>query len=619
MKKILLLIFAFISLNAFAQMQVKEGSFKRVPKVQIEDKEEYVDGNDMPMALIKISMENIEDKEIERFVFSGNRATQIIKEPKKGQMWIYLSAEEATFIDIKHPDFGAYKYMLPENLCDYCVYEMLLQYIKIAPVIEVVPEPVAVIERKAHLIVKADHNDALIYIDDEPISTKEASRLFALGTTHTWKIECDMYHTESGTVMLNDRTVIDKKLRPAFGYVYIATYPEQGAEVFVDEKHVGVSPCKTDRLPSGNHTIKAVKGMYKVAEKTVVVTDGETTNAALTMVADFVNVTIKTHPLSDIYVDDAYKGKGSWKGRMTEGNHFLEARLANHKSSSKNISLVLGPDQSFVIDDPKPINGSFEITSDPMGAYIYIDGKSYGETPNYIAELLIGNHELKLVKVGCDELKKTITIQEGATLTLNETLKTGKLIKITTYKRGDKIYIDNKYAGTSPMKTNLSYGSHSIKAERNGKTALKFINVNNKGEDRVGLWLYDKIDWDPYVVSLQLGSCAGNNAMFNAIVDYCFTYYNYDFSAGMELGLVSNEYIGKRFYATARANMHYEFVYDLDTYAGLRLGLVGKSFNIGVGAGARYYFTDYLGVNAEFALGRYSSISIGLSVKLGEF
>ena len=129
MKKILLALFIFISLNAFSQLQVKEGSFKYVPGGVIEDKAEYTDGNDLPMALIKISTENIPEQERMRLVFVGNRATQIIKKPKTGSMWIYISAEPATFIDIRHPDYGTYKYLLPEELCDYCVYEMVLQYV----------------------------------------------------------------------------------------------------------------------------------------------------------------------------------------------------------------------------------------------------------------------------------------------------------------------------------------------------------------------------------------------------------------------------------------------------------------------------------------------------------
>ncbi|MBO5810042.1 MAG: PEGA domain-containing protein [Bacteroidales bacterium] len=129
MKRILLVIFALISLNAFSQLQVKEGSFKYLPGGVIEDKETYTDGNESPMALIKISTENIPEQERMRLVFTGNRETQILKVPKTGQMWIYISAEAATFIDIKHPDYGTYKYYLPEKLCDYCKYEMVLQYV----------------------------------------------------------------------------------------------------------------------------------------------------------------------------------------------------------------------------------------------------------------------------------------------------------------------------------------------------------------------------------------------------------------------------------------------------------------------------------------------------------
>lgn len=125
MKRILIVFLMIISLNSFAQLQVKEGSFKHILNDKID--ETYLDGNEMPMALIKISTENFSEQEQLRLVFSGNRETQIIKVPTTGQMWIYISAEAATFINIKHPDYGTYKYTLPEKLCDYCVYEMVVQ------------------------------------------------------------------------------------------------------------------------------------------------------------------------------------------------------------------------------------------------------------------------------------------------------------------------------------------------------------------------------------------------------------------------------------------------------------------------------------------------------------
>lgn len=152
MKKFLLVIFALISLNAFSQLQVKEGSFRYVPGGVIEDKLEYTDGNDLPMALIKISTENISEQERMRLVFKGNRETQIIKKSSTGQMWIYISADPATFIEIKHPDYGTYKYLLPESLCDYCVYEIVLQYVELKP-------------ERCFLVISSEPTEADIYID----------------------------------------------------------------------------------------------------------------------------------------------------------------------------------------------------------------------------------------------------------------------------------------------------------------------------------------------------------------------------------------------------------------------------------------------------------------------
>ena len=472
MKRILLVLFVLISLNSYSQLQVKEGSFKHNPRAVIEDKAEYVDGNDLPMALIKISTENISEQERLRLVFSGNRATQILKEPKTGQMWIYLSAEAATFIDIKHPDYGTYKYFLPERLCDYCVYEMVLQYVNLNVGYEQEKPNVN------YLVISSDQKDAEIFIDDEFVGVGEVSRSFVIGSTHTWKIECKYYHAESGSVTIpsGDAVVIDKTLRPAYGFIKVESQPE-GAILYIDDERMGRTPYVSGRLMSGEYSVKVVKEMYKPAEQKVVVADGKTTTTVLNMVANFVDVTIKTDSQSDIYLDNEYKGKGTWIGRLPEGAHYVEARKTSHQTTAKNISLVLGKDVTIEVEAPKPINGHLDLNSNPMRADIYIDGKHYGQTPRIITDLLIGKHEVKLQKQGCAPLTKTIEIEEGETLSLNETLQTGKEITIITQRNGDKIYVDNDYLGTSPVTVNLSYGTHRVKAVRDDQTVTKDFEV----------------------------------------------------------------------------------------------------------------------------------------------
>ncbi len=545
MKRLFLILLIFVSLDVVAQndyFKIKEGSFTHVVGAVMDDAKEHTDVDNKPMALFKISTENINDEERHKLYFTGNRVTEISdKVYKTGSVWIYITAEHSDFLEIRHPDYGVTRFYFPESLCDFCTYEMVLQYIDPTPAVEtgflaVSTEPneadvyvdgkhygktmtvitdlaegshtlklekqgyvtltksINIVEgetlklnetlqtvssQKTFLIVKADQPDARIYIDDNLKNTGEHAESVIIGTTHTYKIECNLYHTETGTVTVNDKMTVNKTLRPAFGYINISTSPEQGAKVFVDGDYIGISPVKTDKLKSGSHTVMVMKDMYKMKEQSFTVTDGQTTNANLTMAANFVTLTINTDADSDIYVDEEYKGRGRWTGRVSEGLHNLEARKQNHRSSRISVDLILGENKTITIEAPKPISGSVEINSSPMEANIYIDGKSYGTTPNYINEILIGTHTLKLEKQGCASITKTVTIKENETLTVNEKLQTGKEITIKTDKSGDKVYVDDNYVGLSPVTTSLAFGSHNIKAERDGKTVSKNIEVSH--------------------------------------------------------------------------------------------------------------------------------------------
>ena len=489
MKKFLLLLLTFISPNVFAQndyFKIKEGSFTHVAGAVMDDAKEHTDADDKPMAVFKISTENINNEERQKLYFTGNRVTEISdKVYKTGQVWIYLTAEDSEYLEIRHPDYGSTRFYFPESLCEFCTYEMVLQYIDPTPMMEtgnlsISSEPdgadiyidgklygktndvitdlkegnqsmqlekdgystltkTIVINKgetlklnetlqtlssqRTYLIVKADQDDARIYIDDELVGMGEGTKAVIIGTTHTYKIQCNLYHDETGSVTVKGKETIEKQLRPSFGYIDISTSPEQGANVYVDDEYAGISPLRTDKLQSGAHKVMVMKNMYKMTEQSFLVVDGQTTMANLNMQPNFVNVTVNTDMSSDIYVDEDYKSKGNWTGRLSEGIHVFEARKANYAPSRKEVELVLGADKNISLEAPKPITGALDVNSMPIEANIYIDGKSYGTTPNMINNLLIGIHELRLEKEGYVTLTKSINIRENETYNLNENLQ----------------------------------------------------------------------------------------------------------------------------------------------------------------------------------------------------
>lgn len=415
MKKLLLILFVFISLNVFGQIKVKENSFRKIDGFVMLDKYEHTDMNNAPMALIKISTENINAEQRRKFTFKGNLATFFDVHFEPGEIYLYVSAAAATFIEIIHDDYGKTEFTLPYDLCDFCGYEMVI----VRPNTDYDNMP-----QINYLVINADQDNAAIYIDGNYVGDKEASRSFEIGSKHTWKIDCKLYHSESGevTITSGDAIEISKTLRPAYGYINVTTNPEMNAVVFIDNERVGTTPYKSDKMPSGTYSVRIVKEMYDAVENTFIIEDGATTLAEMNLSADFMKLTVKADPDSDIYIDSEYKGKGEWNGEVLFGTHYLEARKENHKPAVMKVELDKNSTNEFVLENPRPITGHIDINTSPMKADIYLDGRHYGTTPKVISNMIIGVHKLKLEKDGYVALEKDIVVEEGEMLSLNEKL-----------------------------------------------------------------------------------------------------------------------------------------------------------------------------------------------------
>lgn len=432
-----------------AQLEVKKGSFKEIPGfVNINSDPNYqTDDNENPFAVIMVRTENITDKQRRQLAFKGNAGTFIMLEYKDGEVWVYLTAKYADYLKISHPDLSSTEYTLPFDLQPKKGYKMTL-------VNKTGMKP----EREIYnyLIVKADQPNAMIYFDDEYVGESGEQgvfKSFRAGEKHNWRIECDLYHNERGEATISDKEgeniTVDKKLRPAFGYLNVTSSPESGAVVFIDGKKMGQTPYQSERLASGDHKVKVMKEMFLTVEKTFTVTDGNTIQAPINMSANFVYVTVTTDLESDIYVDNEKKGTGSWSGRLSDGPHSFQAKKASHKTSIKNVQLVLGKNETVVIPNPEPIYGTLDVVSDPIGASIVIDGKNFGTTPRFLTNVLIGTHELILEKQGCSPVAKTITLDDKNKLSINEKLtKIGAIQPpITTYTApGSRTFIANGVA-----------------------------------------------------------------------------------------------------------------------------------------------------------------------------
>lgn len=114
--------------------------------------------------------------------------------------------------------------------------------------------------------------------------------------------------------------------------------------------------------------------------------------------------------------------------------------------------------------------GELELTSNPSGGKIYVDGKERGETPSVLSDVKLGSHVIRIVKQGYEPYEEQVAVVEGERKKISASLKAaGGSLSVSTDPAGANIFIDGRYIGVSPFEgRDLSSGTHKVRAAKEG-------------------------------------------------------------------------------------------------------------------------------------------------------
>ena len=428
----------------------------------IEGPNKRIDQNGEVAALIKIQTTE------KGFVFEGGLLGIVDTKQDVGEIYVWVP-RSAKRITIKHPQLGVLRnYAYPIPIESGRAYEMKLISGQVQQVVQYATT-------EHYFVLNVSPANARVTIDGNPVALNREGAVSVLlkRGTHEFSIQAAMHRSEAGIVTITDKKeVMNVTLAPDYGVLQVSSEP-QGAEVYIDGayKPAGTTPFTTEWLSSGAHSLEFRLLSYKVYTTDVLVTgDGTTQPFTATLQPNFAEVTITAPGEADIYINDERKATGTWSGRLDAGHYRVEARKTSHTSSVQSIDVVAGDSRHITLDAPKPIYGSLNINSDPIGAKVFIDGKEIGEAPDIFTEVLIGTHTIRLTKAGCAPVEQQVTIEEGKTATLSLTLATSGKVTVTSNVVGAKIYIDDEYKGVAPYTYEAASGSYRVTAKADGYT-----------------------------------------------------------------------------------------------------------------------------------------------------
>ena len=241
---------------------------------------------------------------------------------------------------------------------------------------------------------------------------------------HTITVEKSLFASKSQKISIVDNETIQVplKLDPQFGRLTINTSPETGAQLYLDEKRIdGTTPCVVEKLSSGVHSITVRKKWYETTSEQISLEDNQQKEITLSMRPTFGEVVITTDSVSQIYIDNARVGQGSYKGRLLAGIHTFEARKDKYTPAHKKMELLVGASENVMLV-PQAQCGTLVVDSEPFDAIIELDGTKRGTSPMTLRNLLVGTYSITLKKDGFITQRKNITISENQTLNIKETL-----------------------------------------------------------------------------------------------------------------------------------------------------------------------------------------------------
>ena len=248
-------------------------------------------------------------------------------------------------------------------------------------------------------------------------------------------------YTQEVTISDGVETKINAQLTPAFGWLSLESTPT-GAQVFLGDREVGITPLSEYRIPSGEYILSLKTPFYKEYQEMITIEDGKPLVQDVALFADFGRLSVQGYPVgAKISVDGVPRGKvPNLIEPISVGSHTVTIDGGKHyKAHEQEIFIGLN-EMAGIQVNLKELSGSLIASSNPPGASISIDGRTIeteggadAVTPYTIPKLWTGRHEVTFKLPGFAPKMQSVNIQEDKREVLQVNLE--KLIFIKSRKQ----------------------------------------------------------------------------------------------------------------------------------------------------------------------------------------
>lgn len=238
-----------------------------------------------------------------------------------------------------------------------------------------------------------------------------------------------------------------------------------GALLSINGKEVGKTPYVFSDPANGKYLLHFEKEGFEPVDRIQEITPDSSKEVSVSLPKLMGLVLIESNPAgADVTVNGAFKGKTPLLCvDLPAGKHKVGFGLEGYDPRELEITIADRIPHVYLMN-LKSNFASIRVESVPPGAAVILDGLHRGQTPCTVDDVLIGNHNLKLVKDGFKEHVAPLNITQTGIFPVQVKLEERLAsVEVTSTPSDIKVTLGNGYRGRTPITIpNLRDGSYPL-------------------------------------------------------------------------------------------------------------------------------------------------------------
>ena len=278
---------------------------------------------------------------------------------------------------------------------------------------------------------------------------------------HTYEL---MLQLQAGPIY---QQILQFNIQPASARATVMITPQGGREEKLGDADANGQLAKS--LTLGTYAYRVLAENYNSSEGTITLKEANKTHVeTISLSPNFATVTLTVAADADIYINGERKARRQWSGNLRAGAYSVETRQELHNTVTQTIIVEENQPRTYNLTPPTPITGVLQVTSQPLGARVVVDGEERGLTPLTVEGLIIGRHQMELHLQNHKSESRSFDIKEQTTTPVDVTLSDIARMTIKSRPAGATLTIDGQQKGLTPYEADMASGDYDIRLTRQG-------------------------------------------------------------------------------------------------------------------------------------------------------